>query len=51
VSRWGRFCCWMGLHKAVPLSWNAASACGWDAYCDRCDKRLLMDSRGDWFAA
>ena len=47
LSRWRRFCCWMGWHK--PNGKIGHDGCSATAQC-YCGKRILQDSQGGWFA-
>jgi hypothetical protein len=48
---WERLFEYLGWHKPDgPGRWNTASSCGFEYHCARCGARLLMDSRGNWFA-
>lgn len=43
------FCGFFGWHKAgVPIGFDGASN---TARCQRCNKPLLQDSQGNWFAS
>lgn len=46
-TRWRRFLCWLGFHRPM------AASVWWphETECLHCGRKLLMDTRGEWFEA
>lgn len=44
---WERFREFMGWHNPVGIS--GFDGCSFESKCKLCGKKLLMDSRGNWF--